>query len=140
MAQTYFQRGLQEDRGRNYKIHLALGNVYHKQEKYNEAEQTFLQAKHENPSNPLIYTYLGLTYKNLGKADRALKMFQRSKELNPNNMHTAYHQAIILSEIGKQDEAMMILKDLERKCPNEPQVHIEIGKIYKKKGDKQSAS
>ncbi len=110
-----------------------------KQEKYLEALKYFELAKKANPNNSSIHTYLGLTHKHLGQMDKALSKFKKAEDLNPENMHNKFHRAITLMTMQKDDEAEQLLHEILALCPEEPQVHIQLGKLLKKRGKKNDA-
>jgi anaphase-promoting complex subunit 3 len=49
---------------KNFNAWWGMGNVYHKQEKYDRALDLFQKANDINEKNPIIWAYLGITHMN----------------------------------------------------------------------------
>lgn len=55
-------------------------------------------------------------------------------ERNPDNDYIRFCLAQLLYETGQSDEAEGLVRDCLKRTPNEPELHIELGKILESKG------
>ena len=81
-----------------------IGIIYLHQEKYKEAEKSFLKALEINNENEYAYNNLGLTYRELGNFPEAKKNYQEAIALNPKYAEAHYNLGVL---------AELYLHDLE---------------------------
>ncbi|MCP5003090.1 MAG: tetratricopeptide repeat protein [Planctomycetes bacterium] len=62
-----------------------LGEAYCHQDKFTEAEETFISILKLKPDNPTVLNNLGFTHSRLNNIDKASSCFQKALELDPNN-------------------------------------------------------
>lgn len=71
---------LEKDPNANH-LRLALGKLYMKLEKYDEAEQMFMQFQQDDSSIPQVHLLLADLYHQTGNIDKALEEYRISAEL-----------------------------------------------------------
>lgn len=92
----------------------------------------------------MIKSSIGLTFlrqekRGGGNLNEALKWFERSEHLDKNNLFNLFNKATILTKKGEDEKALEILRSLLSKSPREYQIHLAIGNIYAKIGNKTEA-
>ncbi len=95
-------------------VYDRLGDLYARQEHYDEAEKVYLQAQKFDPNNYQLHYNLGVVYMESGQVQKARECFHRALGLNP-----AYHKALTnLSELtNRQEEAIDFLERALRLSP-----------------------
>jgi tetratricopeptide (TPR) repeat protein len=71
---------LNDDPNANH-LRLALGKLYMKMEKYDDAEKSFLEFQSQDASIPQVHLLLADLYQQTGNVDRALEEYRISAEL-----------------------------------------------------------
>ncbi|PID56615.1 hypothetical protein CSB45_10290 [candidate division KSB3 bacterium] len=71
---------LEKDQNANH-LRLALGKLYMKLERYDDAEKMFLEFQKEDPSIPQVHLLLADLYHQSGNIDKALEEYRISAEL-----------------------------------------------------------
>ena len=137
-AKLQYQRALTVD-DKHYNAWWGLGNVSLKQEKFEQAIQYFKSAIKINNKSPILITYMGMTYTNAKKYKEALLAYDEAEKLDHNNPLNRFKKAELLCKTGCLDEAQRILEQLCQSVPKEYQIHFELGKLYKKKNEKEKA-
>lgn len=62
---------------------INLGIIYLNEEKLEEAEAQFVQAREKSPRNAEIYNYLGIIYRQQGKFNEAEQAYKQAIDINP---------------------------------------------------------
>ncbi len=137
-ARKCYQRALSAD-DKHYNAWWGLGNIYLKQEKYDHAIQYFKTAIKINPRSSVLVTYLGMTYFHNRQPREALECFEAAEKMDPNNPLNRYQKATVLMSMNQLDRALAVLEELNVRVPREAPIHILIGKIYKRLGNKDKA-
>lgn len=137
-AKICYQRAMSNDE-KHYNAFWGLGNIYMNEEKYDLAIQYFKRAVSINNRSPVLYTYLGITYFKKHQPHEALRMFEQAETLDPHNPLTQYQRATVLVSLKQFGNALELLDDLKKRLPKEAPVHLLIGKINYKLGNKDRA-
>lgn len=137
-ARRFYERALNVD-DRHYNAWWGMGNIFLKQEKYDNAIQHFKTAIKINPRSSVLSTYLGMTYSHNRQLKEALNCFEAAERMDPHNPLNRYQKATVLMSMGQLDKALSVLEILNVQVPREAPIHILIGKIYKKMGNKEKA-
>ena len=137
-AKKCYQRAISAD-DKHYNALWGLGNIYLKQEKYDNAIQYFKNAIKINPRSSVLSTYLGMTYFHNRQPREALECFDIAEKMDPNNPLNRYQKATVLMSMNQLDKALSVLEELNVRVPREAPIHILIGKIYKRLGNKDKA-
>jgi tetratricopeptide (TPR) repeat protein len=85
---AYVQRIVTPDKPSFSIMLFALGDVYMKTSRYQEAIEQFKKVAAREPSHRIVYTSLGLCYENLGDRDQAKASFQKAIEVAPQDPYT----------------------------------------------------
>ena len=64
----------------------------------------------------------------------ALAAFRRAEEIESNNPLAKYHMAHVYLALGEDEKALKQLTVLKELVPREANVHLLMGKIWKKRG------
>jgi tetratricopeptide (TPR) repeat protein len=137
-AKKCYQRALSAD-DRHYNAWWGLGNIYLKQEKYDQSIAYFKRALQINSQSSVLMTYLGMAHNNNKQVTQALACFEKAEKMDPHNPLNKYQKANVLMVLNKLHEALKVLENLSINVPREAPIHIMIGKINKKLGDKDKA-
>jgi anaphase-promoting complex subunit 3 len=137
-ARKCYQKAISCDE-RHYNAFWGMGNICLRQEKYDQAIQYFRHAIKINYKSSVLHTYLGMTYFHNKQANEALDCFERAEKLDPENPLNKYQKATVLISMNKFTEALNVLEELRIKVPKEAPIHVLIGKIHKKMGNKDKA-
>jgi anaphase-promoting complex subunit 3 len=124
---------------RHYNAFWGMGNIYLRQEKYEQAIQYFKSAININSRSSVLYTYLGMTHFHNQQPKEALDSFAIAEKMDPNNPLNKYQKATVLISLDKLQEALTVLEDLHVRVPKEAPIHVLMGKIYKRLGNKEKA-
>jgi len=137
-AKKYYEKAISCDEY-HYNAYWGIGNVYLKQENYKQAVNYFKRAIVINPKSAVLYTYLGMAYLHNNQLKEALRGFETAERMDPNNPLNKYQKATVLISMNHLKEGLQVLEELELKVPKEAPVHILIGKVYKRTGEKNKA-
>ena len=137
-AQKSYQHALSADQ-KHYNAWWGLGNIYLKQEKYDQAIQYFKYAIGINSRSSVLYTYLGMTHFHHRQSREALNCFEIAEKMDPNNPLNKYQKATVLISMNQLEEALRVLEELNVRVPREAPIHVLIGKVYKRLGNKDKA-
>lgn len=116
-------------------VQFALGALYERQKKYDQAEAAFRQVLKQDPSNVMTLNYLGYMMADHGlHLEEALGMIKRAVELDPQN--AAYLDSLgwVYFKLGNYDEAEDNLRRAVEKQPNDPTIQDHLGELYAKTG------
>jgi tetratricopeptide (TPR) repeat protein len=116
-------------------VQFALGALYERQKKYDQAEQAFRQVLKQDPNNVMTLNYLGYMMADKGMhLDEALNMIKRAVALDPQN--AAYLDSLgwVYFKLGNYDEAEDNLRRAVEKQPNDPTIQDHLGELYAKTG------
>jgi len=137
-ARKCYQKAISCDE-RHYNAFWGMGNICLRQEKYDQAIQYFRNAIRINYKSSVLHTYLGMTYFHNKQGNEALDCFEKAEKLDPENPLNKYQKATVLISTNKFTEALNVLEELRIKVPKEAPIHVLIGKIHKKMGNKDKA-
>ena len=116
-------------------IQFALGALYERQKKYDQAEQAFRQVLKQDPNNGMTLNYLGYMMADHNMhLEEALTMIKRAVEMDPQN--AAYLDSLgwVYFKLGNYDEAENNLRRAVEKQPNDPTIQDHLGELYAKTG------
>lgn len=137
-ATTCYQKAMSCDE-KHYNAFWGMGNIYLKQEKYSQAIQYFKRAIGINSKSSVLHTYLGMAYFRNRQSQEALASFEISDAMDPNNPLNKYQKATVLISLGQYENALKVLEELKQKLPKEAPIHVLIGKVCLKLGNKDRA-
>ncbi len=142
-AEASFRSALRDDPS-SAEAHYGLGSVYLKQEKLNEARDSFTSAVKLNGSYPgtlpNAWNNLGLIATREGRIDEAIGYFQEALKINPDywialeNIGNAYRQQ------RRWDEARAALERAIAIQPRDAEVNYNLGMVFAQTDDTGRAS
>ncbi len=142
-AEASFRSALRDDPSSAEALY-GLGSVFLKQEKLNEARDSFTRTVKLNASYPETlpnaWNNLGLLATREGRIDEAIGYFQESLKINPDywialeNIGNAYRQE------KRWDEARAALERAIEIQPRDPEVNYNLGMVFAQTGDTGRAS
>jgi len=80
-----------------------------------------------------------MTLHNCSQTGQALQCFEKAEQMDPKNPLNKYQKGTVLMTLERFDEALEVLQELAHLVPREAPIHIMIGKIQKKLGQKELA-
>jgi Flp pilus assembly protein TadD len=92
----------------------ALGLLYIRQKKHEEALELFSRSVELEPQNTYYIYIYGVALNSVGKKKEAIEVLQRGFEINPFDYNIAYTLAAIYHEIGDEDNFQKYYKQVER--------------------------
>ncbi|HID72247.1 MAG TPA: tetratricopeptide repeat protein, partial [Thermoplasmata archaeon] len=99
-----FYESIIDKQPNNYKVWMALGNLYFRKRLLRKAIQCYDKAISFTPTNSKLWNYKGITYRRMHHYHEALECFQKAAKFNPkyadayNNMGNIY---LILGDYSK---------------------------------------
>jgi len=137
-----------EDSPENYLVHNYIGNCYMKMERFDRAEQAFLDflkgAKKENspvsiPMQADALSSLGTISARKNDNEAALKYFLEAHKLNPMDEEVNYNLGEIHFSLRKIDEAIEYFRIAADIKPTWPEPYMRLGYAYLNKNDTEKA-
>ncbi len=119
---------------RAYSAWYGLGQAFEKQGKYDNAMQHYRIASSINPTNAVIIHRIGFVLERQKNLRGALVQYSRICELAPDPQilkQVRLKKGTIHSLLHEPNEALHEFLVLKNIMPNDPNVHYELGKVYK---------
>lgn len=116
-------------------VQFALGALFERQKRYEDAEKAFRQVLKQDPNNSMTLNYLGYMMADKGQhLEEALGMIKHAVELDPQN--GAYLDSLgwVYFKLGNYDEAEDNLRRAADKTPNDATIQDHLGELYAKTG------
>lgn len=110
-------------------LHLILGAIFGRQQRYGQALETLLQAQKLRPSPQLSYD-IGLSLFHLRRFAEAAEAFRRRLASEPEHLPSQYFLGKALLELGQVQAALPWLLNLEKHPHRPDDVYFELGKAY----------
>ncbi len=89
--------------------HYQLGNLFLRQEKAEDAINSFQEATRLNPRYALAYNGMGVGYASQEKWDDAITQFRKALEINPEYGDALMFLGQVLMQVNKRDEGIASL-------------------------------
>ncbi|GAU09841.1 peptidase M48 [Desulfoplanes formicivorans] len=102
-----------------------------------EAERAFARALACSPGrDPLWLRETGIFYFEYGqRQDKAVSYLQEAVLRNPRDLMALFFYARILAETGKVDEGIAMMQRIEKRLPEDAEIHYYLGRMYGQKND-----
>jgi tetratricopeptide (TPR) repeat protein len=123
-----------------YWVKALIGEVYLKQEDYDQAEELFLEVIAEDENSALALKGLGLCSQHRQEDETAMEYYERSLEIAPNAPEVYLELALLKIKANEQEEALTILETGRLFNLDDPRIHYYLGMLYEEKGDLEAAS
>jgi tetratricopeptide (TPR) repeat protein len=111
-------------------IHYALGSVYSKIGKYEEAAAEFKKELQVNPNDSLALWKLGELGLR-GDPQGVRSYLERAVKLNPDLPQAALAYGRVLARVGETEKAVEQFQRVVRLAPEEDSVHYHLAKAYR---------
>lgn len=111
------------------------------------AMQNFQKASQTNPRDADALYNMAAVFQNTGKQtgnaqdfEQAALLYQQCLEIDPNHEEAYRGYAVLMVERGQDTEAFELLRGWVARSPNSPEPRIELARLYKEFGDKETAT
>ncbi len=142
-AEQSFRVALREDPS-SAEAHYGIGSVFLKQEKLNEARDSFSRAVKLSASypetHPNAWNNLGLIATREGRIDEAIGYFQEALRVNPDYWIALENIGNAYREQKRWDEARAALERAIAIQPRDPEVNYNLGMVFAQTDDTVRAS
>lgn len=109
---------------------LQEGEAMLAQQRYTEAQTTFLNAVRQAPQSANAVEGLGLALEGQGKSDETYTVLAHALKLDPTLPRAQYSVARMFFKSGLQEEAARRFEKLVRQVPNDPRYLHALGVCY----------
>uniref|UniRef100_A0A7S1TAI0 UDP-N-acetylglucosamine--peptide N-acetylglucosaminyltransferase SPINDLY n=1 Tax=Compsopogon caeruleus TaxID=31354 RepID=A0A7S1TAI0_9RHOD len=137
-AMEAYRQALRVD-DRHYNAWYGIGSVYYRQEHYEWAESHFRNAIRVHSRSSTLHYHLGLALHAAGRPFDALQALDTAIRLDPGNPVAKFERSKVLAHLNEHESALRQLLELHDTFPREAAVQFEIGRSYKKMGQKDQA-
>jgi len=120
-------------------IHFAIGTLYWKDRRWDDAAPELEAELKNNPYHPQALYELGDLCAVTGKSADAEKYFLKAKKLAPSMVEAYYALEKIYTESGRYDKSIEQLRAALKLKGSEPTAHYRLAVIYRKLGQSQEA-
>jgi len=110
--------------------HLALGNVFRKTGKTEEAVKEFRRALKISPNCDACYRRLGLAYEEIGERSQAIIALQNAVTINPYYWSSQNELGIAYLQFGMFEKALAAFLRVVEVEPNNSILHENLGAVY----------
>ncbi|MCQ2240354.1 tetratricopeptide repeat protein [Treponema sp.] len=121
-------------------MHTKLGDVYSRQDNFDDAESEYNTALAISPDFKLAMSGLASTYEVTGRMDEALEMAEKMERLSPEDPAVKRQHVHILLSADKIEKASEKIQDLYSKDPDDVHTLNLLGQYYICAGDEKKAS
>ena len=118
---------------RRFRLNLALGFLYRKQDRPDEALKHALVASETRPDDAGTWQLIGNLYRDRQDIDAGIEAFARANQLLPNHLATLHLLAELLEQADRPDEAVGYVQRLRELRPDAP-VLLQLGRLLGKMG------
>jgi len=122
-----------------YEAFDTLGHIYYKKGLVDEAIKMYKIAIGIYPDRANAYRALAVVYGSKGQYKEAIEAGLTALKHNPYLDGSRYNLALNYSNAGLIDEAIKTYEEYLKNHSDCPEVHVDIGQLYYKKGDYQKA-
>ncbi len=118
------------------KLHIDLGDIYHKQSLLDDALYEYEKALNIEPNNYNALIKAAKIYLKFKKLTNAEKAFRAALHINPRSTTSLIGLFRIYYLAGKTEEAIALGEKIIRAAPDSLEFHMLLKNLYKRKGDK----
>lgn len=120
---------------------ISLGQVYMRQEKWDDALRVFGEGEKISPSDSRIYYEMGCIYKWVGKLDMAREKLEKSLDLGAEKYFPCVYQSLgyVYSALGLQEKALSMFSTAFEKEPDSVLACLDMAFIKSSMGNKEEA-
>jgi tetratricopeptide (TPR) repeat protein len=99
------------------------------------AEKAFLSVLKQGGRLPFVYNNLGIVYEQRGEREAALEQFRQAIRLDPHYVAPHVLMGSTLLALNRLREAAHELETAARLQPDDPLVHLQLAKVYRRQED-----
>jgi tetratricopeptide (TPR) repeat protein len=118
---------------------MLLGECMEKLNDLPAAYALYKECRAEQPENIRTLYRFGLCARDLERLDEAMEAFQEILQRRPDDVEPLLKVATLYDLKKQHPQALKILKKVEAMYPEEPQVLVQLTKIYRSMGDEERA-
>ena len=115
------------------KIHFDLG-------RYEKAKIELDRAMQQQPNTSHVLSLLGEVERRLGNPERAADLEKKALAVDPAMTPAHYYLALAYLDLKREDDALRELESAVRSSYVTPEIYIELGSLYVRKGERASAA
>jgi tetratricopeptide (TPR) repeat protein len=112
----------------------SIGVLYHRQERYQDAEQSFMEATRADPREATAWKNLGTIHLDQQHYSEAADALERAHELSPDDRSTTSSLAKALQMSGRSGQAAALLKTDLKRHPDDAELWLELATIESQEG------
>jgi tetratricopeptide (TPR) repeat protein len=117
----------------------ALGYVWESTGNYERAIDSYEAALRIHSNLPILHIAIGNMYQALGETDLAVDSYLRAVALDPTNPDPLNRIALAEARVGNYGIASQYAADAVDKDPGNPRLHGNLGRMYYRNGENESA-
>lgn len=120
-----------EPQASHWTLFYGRGISHERSDRWNLAENDFLQALELRPGEPLVLNYLGYSWVVQGQhLEKAQRMIEQAVEQRPDDGYIVDSLGWVLYQVGKFDGAVKYLERAVGLRPEDPVINDHLGDVY----------
>ncbi len=116
----------------NPKMHYALGNVYYKMNRTEEAKASYLMAASADSTYLNAHYMLAKLYHAEADYDAAISEYEKTVALKPDYVQVRRSLAELFRYRGREDDALQAYMELSNYVKDDPELFLNIGRLLEK--------
>jgi len=121
------------------RVQLLRGKLAFSVGRYQEAAEAFAAAVEAEPTSARARINLGVTYNLLGRRQEAEYQLTEALKLDAGNVTAYFNLGVLAAHAGAYDRAAELLFEAVTRRPDDPEIHLELAAVQRKKGQGNSA-
>ncbi|MCI5050519.1 MAG: sulfotransferase [Rickettsiales bacterium] len=135
-AKQYAQQ-LLEEFPQDFRLHNFMGETLSEMGRYQEAMQSYQQARKLNEKQPQIYLSIGNLFLRNAQYKEAIEYYEAALHLDPEFVDAMCNRATTFAKMDKVDDAIAAYEEVIEKYPGRPLIHYNLMEILEKTNRKQ---
>jgi tetratricopeptide (TPR) repeat protein len=116
----------------NPKMHYALGNVYYRMKRTQEAKASYLAAAGADSTYLNAHYMLAKLYHAEADYDAAISEYEKTVALKPDRVEVRRSLAELYRYRGREDDALRAYMELSQYVKDDPELFLNIGRLLEK--------
>ena len=138
-AIVLYQRILTLQQVPDPQVLMSLGEIYLELQRFDEAAEIYRQLIALDPAEGMGYYGLGLTKEATGDTVRAVELYEKALRNNPELVHIRAQLNRLYTAQQAWDKSLALLREAVSRDSSDIAGWLEIGEIYRQKGDSAAA-